>query len=95
MRNPNKVRSLLRSFAANAMGFHRRDGAGHAFLADRILELDSFNPQIASRLVAPLGRWKQHAEPWASSMKAQLERVQAHGELSKDTFEMISKSLQA
>ena len=95
VRNPNKVRSLLRSFAANAMGFHRRDGAGHAFLADRILELDSFNPQIASRLVAPLGRWKQHAEPWASSMKAQLERVQAHGELSKDTFEMISKSLQA
>lgn len=95
VRNPNKVRSLLRSFAANAVGFHRRDGAGHAFLADRILELDSFNPQIASRLVAPLGRWKQHAEPWASSMKAQLERVQAHGELSKDTFEMVSKSLQA
>ncbi|MCH2101661.1 MAG: aminopeptidase N [Planctomycetes bacterium] len=93
VRNPNKVRSLLRSFAANASGFHRHDGQGHAFLADRILELDSFNPQIASRLVAPLGRWKQHAEPWASSMRAQLERVQAHGKLSKDTYEMVSKSL--
>lgn len=93
MRNPNKVRSLLRSFAANAVGFHRRDGQGHVYLADRVLELDAFNPQIASRLVAPLGRWRQHAEPWASSMRAQLERIQQAGKLSKDTFEMVSKSL--
>ncbi len=93
MKNPNKVRSLLRSFAANVSGFHRADGAGYAFLADRILELDSFNPQIASRLVAPLGRWKRYRQPWSDAMKQQLQRILDHGKLSKDTFEMVSKSL--
>ncbi|MBC8404684.1 MAG: aminopeptidase N [Planctomycetes bacterium] len=93
MSNPNKVRSLLRSFAANNCGFHRADGAGYQFLADRILELDKINPQIASRLVAPLGRWKRYREPWASAMKAQLQRIQDRGSLSNDTFEMVSKSL--
>jgi len=93
MSNPNKVRSLLRSFAANNCGFHRKDGAGYEFLADRILELDKVNPQIASRLVAPLGRWKRYREPWASAMKAQLQRILDRGGLSNDTFEMVSKSL--
>jgi aminopeptidase N len=93
MTNPNKVRSLLRSFAANTCGFHREDGAGYKFLADRILELDSVNPQIASRLVAPLGRWKRYREPWSAAMKLQLQRIFDQGGLSKDTFEMVSKSL--
>ena len=93
MTNPNKVRSLLRSFAANSCGFHRQDGAGYQFLADRILELDAVNPQIASRLVAPLGRWKRYREPWSAAMKAQLQRILDQGALSKDTFEMVSKSL--
>jgi aminopeptidase N len=92
-RNPNKVRSLLRMFTGNAAGFHRRDGAGHAFLAERALEIDQFNPQTASRLVAPLGRWRLYAEPWSTSMRSQLEKMLATGELSKDTFEMVSKSL--
>jgi aminopeptidase N len=92
-RNPNKVRSLLRMFTGNSAGFHCLDGAGHAFLAERALEIDKFNPQTASRLVAPLGRWGRYAEPWASSMRSQLEKMLATGELSKDTFEMVSKSL--
>lgn len=93
MTNPNKVRSLLRSFAANSCGFHREDGAGYQFLADRILELDAVNPQIASRLVAPLGRWKRYRQPWSAAMKLQLQRILDQGALSKDTFEMVSKSL--
>lgn len=91
--NPNKLRALLRSFSGNAMGFHRPDGLGHAFLADRVLEIDRFNPQMASRLVVPLSRWAKFAEPWASSMKEQLQCLSDSGRLSKDTFEIVSKSL--
>ena len=93
MTNPNKVRSLIRTFTANPCGFHLENGAGYEFMADRILDLDAVNPQIASRLVAPLGRWKRYQEPWSSAMKAQLQRILDKGDLSKDTFEMVSKSL--
>src|SRR5690606_29532168 len=37
MRNPNKVRSLIGVFCnLNAVNFHRADGAGYGFLADKI-----------------------------------------------------------
>ena len=39
--NPNRVRSLVGSFSVgNPTQFHRRDGAGYAFLADIVLTLD-------------------------------------------------------
>ncbi|MEQ9198652.1 MAG: DUF3458 domain-containing protein, partial [Rhodospirillales bacterium] len=60
MRNPNKVRSLVGSFAMrNLTAFHAADGAGYGFLADRVIELDAINPQVAARLVQPLGRWQR------------------------------------
>ncbi|MEJ2520642.1 MAG: aminotransferase class V-fold PLP-dependent enzyme, partial [Desulfuromonadales bacterium] len=47
MRNPNRVRSLIGAFAhGNPAVFHQADGAGYAFLADRVLELDAINPQV-------------------------------------------------
>src|SRR5690606_26435877 len=63
LRNPNKVRALISSFAnANPVQFHEVSGAGYRFLADRIIELDGLNPQIASRLVTPLTRWRKFDE---------------------------------
>ena len=58
--NPNRVRAVLGAFAmANLLGFHRRDGAGYRLLADKVLELDRLNPQVAARLLAALGRWRR------------------------------------
>jgi aminopeptidase N len=94
MRNPNKVRALIGSFALrNALHFHAQDGSGYRFLADNVLQLDAMNPQIASRMVRPLMSWR-HYEPIRSGlMKAQLERIQAQAGLSGDVFEIVSKSL--
>ena len=50
--NPNKARTLIGVFAGNAVNFNRVDGAGYAFVADRVLEIDRFNPQVAARLLA-------------------------------------------
>lgn len=94
MRNPNKVRALVGSFALrNPLHFHAVDGSGYDFLAERVLFLNDRNPQVASRMVRPLMNWR-HYEPVRSAlMKAQLERIQAHEGLSPDVYEIVSKSL--
>ncbi len=96
MKSPNKVRSLIGAFAgSNLKHFHRPDGAGYEFLADRILELNKLNPSIAARLVTPLTRWKRQTEDRQALMKQQLERIAATEGLSPDVFEIVSKSLKA
>jgi aminopeptidase N len=93
LRNPNKARALIGSFAGNQVGFHRADGAGYAFLADRVLELDPLNPQVAARLLGPMARWRRFDAARQAAMRAQLERIAARPGLSKDVFEIASKSL--
>ncbi|MCF6391656.1 aminopeptidase N, partial [Mycobacterium sp. MBM] len=57
IKNPNKVRALIGAFAGqNLINFHAADGSGYRFLADRVIQLNGFNPQIASRQLAPLTR---------------------------------------
>ena len=94
MRQPNKVRALIGAFAsANPVNFHRQDGAGYDFLADAVLELDGANPQIAARLLTPLGRWRRYDRNRQKQMKAALSRVLAKPSLSRDVYEIASKSL--
>ena len=96
IKNPNKVRALIGAFCGqNAVNFHQRDGAGYRFLADQIIELNRLNPQVASRLLAPLTKWKKYATESRVLMKAQLERIMAEADLSRDVFEVVSKSLKA
>ena len=92
--NPNRVRALIGAFAsANPVRFHDRSGAGYRFVADRILELDPLNPQIAARLARAFTRWRRYAQPRRSLMQAELQRVAAREGLSRDVFEVVSKSL--
>ncbi|RKZ97411.1 MAG: aminopeptidase N, partial [Gammaproteobacteria bacterium] len=61
LKNPNKVRSLIGSFASmNLRGFHNINGEGYQFVMDQILALDKFNPQIASRMVKVFSRWRRY-----------------------------------
>ncbi len=92
--NPNKVRAVIGAFGmGNAINFHTTDGAGYAFLADQIITLNTLNPQIASRLVAPLTRWRKYPPQRAKLMKSQLERLLSQPALSKDVYEIVNKSL--
>jgi aminopeptidase N len=92
--NPNRVRALIGAFAqANPTGFHRADGAGYALVADHVLLLDPRNPQVAARLAQPFGRWRRHDLPRQSLMRSQLERILAAPNLSRDVYEIASKSL--
>jgi len=94
MKNPNKVRALIGAFAGqNLINFHAADGSGYRFLADLVIELNGFNPQIASRQLAPLTRWRKYDDKRQGLMKAELERILASGPLSPDVYEVVSKSL--
>ncbi|KXJ53742.1 MAG: aminopeptidase N [Thalassospira sp. Nap_22] len=94
MRNPNKVRALIGAFAmGNPRHFHAKDGSGYAFYADRLIELDDINPQVAARLCAPLGKWAKYDADRADKMKAELNRILAKPEISRDLYEIASKSV--
>lgn len=92
--NPNRVRSVLGSFAFyNVLGFHALDGSGYKFLADYILKLNSVNPQVAARIITPLTQWQKFDEKRQDLMRYQLARIADCKELSKDLIEKVSKSL--
>ncbi|MDN7142912.1 aminopeptidase N [Pseudomonas sp. JQ170] len=94
MKNPNKVRALIGAFAGqNLVNFHAADGSGYRFLADLVIELNALNPQIASRQLAPLTRWRKYDGARQALMKGELERILASGSLSSDVYEVVSKSL--
>ena len=94
MRNPNKVRSLVGAFCFhNQVRFHEVSGEGYQFLADRVLELDPVNPQVAARLVSGLGRWRKFNEPRRELMKTELLRILDTPGLSRDTLEIATLAL--
>ncbi|MEW6706773.1 MAG: aminopeptidase N [Pseudomonadota bacterium] len=95
IRNPNRARSLLFTFTMfNPAGFHRADAAGYVFWADRVLELDAINPQVASRLARVMDRWNKLAEPYRSAAREAIARVAAKPDLSNDVREIVTRALE-
>jgi len=94
IRNPNKVRSLIGAFCqGNPARFHAPDGTGYVFVADQVLALDPFNPQVAARLLGALSRWRRYDPARQALMQAQLQRILDTPGLSSDCHEIALKSL--
>lgn len=91
-KNPNRLRALVFSFTRNFQ-FHNKDGKGYELLADCVLEVDSFNPQIAARAAGAFLQWKKYDEERQKLMVAQLRRIQDAPGLSPDTLEIVQKAL--
>jgi aminopeptidase N len=93
--NPNRARSLLHAFAVgNPVAFHRHDGKGYQLIADKILELDAINPQVAARLVSCFNQWKRYEPGRRALMRNELERIAGRPGLSDDVSEIVEKALQ-
>jgi aminopeptidase N len=93
--NPNKVRALIGTFAmANPVNFNRPDGKGYDFVAQRVLELDAFNPQIAARTLSAFRSWKALEPKRQQVAKKALQRVAKARPLSHDVIEIVSKMLE-
>ncbi|MBC7715926.1 MAG: aminopeptidase N [Pseudorhodobacter sp.] len=96
MKNPNRARSVLGAFALrNPTAFHRADAAGYVLWADRVIELDTINPQLAARIARSLDAWAKLAEPYRSAAHAAISRVAAKPDLSADVREIVSRALAA
>jgi len=93
MKVPNLVRSLIGSFARNALHFHAIDGSGYTFIADKVLELDKINPQIASGLAGVFKDYGRLNEKAKGLMKTELEKIVNTEGLSKNVYEIVSKIL--
>jgi aminopeptidase N len=94
LKNPNRVRSLIGAFSqSNPLHFHAANGQGYRFLADQIIALNTLNPQIASRMVGALTSWRRYDQGRQALIKAQLERIMTTEAVSKDVYEVASKSL--
>ena len=95
IRNPNRLRALVGSFAMNnQVQFHAIDGRGYRFLTDLLIELNEVNPQVASRLITPLIQFKRLDEGRKALIRAELTRLANLEGLARDLFEKVSKALQ-
>jgi aminopeptidase N len=94
LRNPNRARALLHSFALhNPVHFHAPDGSGYQFIAEQILALDRLNPQVASRLARAFDRWKRYDDGRQAKARAALESIRAAQGLSGNVGEVVGRAL--
>ncbi|CDO36791.1 aminopeptidase N [Novosphingobium sp. KN65.2] len=93
MSNPNRVRALYMTAALNPKAFHDVGGEGYRTIGELIRRLDPINPQTAARFVPALGRWRRIESERAHLMKAELEKIAAAPDLSRDVREQVTKSL--
>ena len=93
LENPNKARSLIGSFSRNVPQFHAEDGSGYRFIADKVIEIDRFNPQVAARLVQAFNLCNKLEPQRKNLVKQELQRIRAQEGLSKDVGEIVGKIL--
>jgi aminopeptidase N len=93
-RNPNRVRALAAAFAMrNPRAFHSADGGGYRFLASLAQDIDPANPALAARLLTPFESWRRFDPVRQQHAKAALEQLAALPNLSKNTREMVERTL--
>ncbi len=90
---PNLLRSLIGAFGGNQVRFHEHGGEGYRYYADKIIEIDAYNPQIASRLATVFKLYGKLDDTRKPLMKAELERILNTKGLSKNTLEIVSKTV--
>ncbi len=91
---PNKIRAVIGSFAMqNPVQFHRADGKGYAFVAEQVLKIDRFNPQVAARLLGAFSTWRQLEPERRKQAKATLKALAKTPDLSRDVYEIATKLL--
>lgn len=91
--NPNNIYALIYTFAQhNWSQFHKKDGDTYEWLAEKTLDVDSRNPQVASRLGSCFNQWKKMAPEYRTPMQKALEKIR-DSKVSNNLYEIINKAL--
>ncbi|AVX05107.1 membrane alanyl aminopeptidase [Maritalea myrionectae] len=94
LETPNRVRSLVGSFIqGNPTQFAREDGAGFDLVADTILKIDKFNPQVAGRFAVAFRIWRNYESNRQNAARKALERMKDEESISPNLSEMVNKTL--
>ena len=94
LRNPNRARALLHSFATdNPLHFHAADGSGYRWIAEQVVALDRLNPQVASRLARAFDRWKKYDAGRQAHARRALESIRSADGLSGNVDEVVDRAL--
>lgn len=88
--NPNKIYALLVSFTTNLIKFHTEEG--YSFIANNIILIDRFNPQVASRLANGFSSCSYLDIKYQRMAKASLARILTN-QISKNVYEIVTKVL--
>ena len=94
MKNPNRVRAVVGSFAANLPAFHAADGSGYRFVGEIALALDGANPQLAARLLTAFNDVRRYDAPRRAAARAVLEDVAGKAK-SSDVADIVRRLLAA
>ncbi len=93
LKNPNKIYALYLVFAANLQHFHDKSGMGYKLIADKIIEIDKFNPHVSSKLCKTFKKYSVLDEERKALMKVQLERISSLISSSKGLAEVVNMIL--
>jgi len=93
LNNPNRARSLLGPLIGNSSAFHHSSGRGYEFVAEKIIELDIINPQVAARMANAFLHWKKLIPEQGELMRQQIEMIAATANISNDLNELVTTSL--
>ncbi|WP_349370884.1 aminopeptidase N [Salinarimonas sp.] len=92
--NPNRVGALIGAFAlSNPTQFHRADGAGYAFVADKVTAIDKTNPQVAARLLTAFNTWRTMEPGRRAAAEAALRAIAGRSDLSRDVSDIVGRTL--
>lgn len=96
LKNPNRTRSLVGSFMTmNPVQFHAKSGEGYKFAGEILAELNNRNPQVASRLIDPLLKFRKYDAQRQDLIKEQLVYLKNMDNLAKDLYEKVTKALES
>ncbi|MDY8107684.1 aminopeptidase N [Fulvimarina sp. 2208YS6-2-32] len=94
LKNPNRARSLIGSFAGmNPTAFHRRDGRGYAWFCERLIELDAINPQISARMATAFRAWRTLESERRAKAEDALRDLAKLPHLSRDLRDIVDRTL--
>ncbi len=94
LRNPNRTRALIGSFASlNPTQFARADGAGFDFVKETVVKLDDINPQVAARILVSFRSWRSFEPGRRTKAETALRRIAAKSPLSRDVADIVERTL--
>ena len=92
--NPNRFRSLLGIFSmGNQSAFNADNGKGYMLMADTLIKLDKINPQVTARMLTAFRSYRSLEPSRRKFAEAALQKIENSGDLSRDTADILGRTL--